>query len=322
MTNSIERILTSMLILALALFIDLAFGEPPDPIHPTVWMGRLISFLKSWAKGGSPKAEKAKGVLLGLATITAFTIPTHIILNVAWKVFGFWGYIVLAALTLKITFSLRGMSFYTMPIALALKEGKVEEAKKWLPFIVRRNPKDLTPSQIISAAVESIGESTVDGVASPLFYFAVFGVPGAVAFRTISTLDSMVGYRDREHINIGWFSASLDTLANYIPARLTALLMILSAAILGMDWRNSWRILKRDRDKTQSVNAGWPMAAMAGALRVQLEKPGFYKLGDDYNAKLTPIHIRQALKIMNITTLLFAGLIVTPLNIVLAYLFS
>ena len=110
--------------------------------------------------------------------------------------------------------------------------------------------------------------------------YALFGVTGAIAFRAINTLDGMVGFKDKEHINTGWFSANLDTVVNYIPTRFTALLMIVAAAILGKDAKNAWKIARRDHAKTPSRNHGWPMAAMAGALKVQLEKPGQYVLGE------------------------------------------
>ncbi len=164
---------------------------------------------------------------------------------------------------------------------------------------------------VVSAAVESIAESTTDGIASPFFYFAVFGVPGAVAYRVINTLDSMVGYKDKANLNIGWFSANLDTIANYIPTRVTAALMVLSAALVGEDWRGSRSIIRRDRHNMQSVNAGWTIAAMAGALDTQLEKPGYYKLGDDKD--LNPNHIGRALRMMNSTVVLFGVFVVLPI---------
>ena len=108
---------------------------------------------------------------------------------------------------------------------------------------MRRDPNSLNERQIVSAAVESIAESTTDGITAPFFFFALFGVPGAFAYRVINTLDSMVGYKNAEYKNIGWFSAKLDTITNYIPARITAYLMVASALLLSMNWRESYRIL-------------------------------------------------------------------------------
>ena len=115
------------------------------------------------------------------------------------------------------------MGQYTKPIAKALKKNDLAEARKWLPYIVRRDPNTLNERQIISAAVESIAESTTDGITAPFFFFALFGVPGAFAYRVVNTLDSMVGYKNAENKNIGWFSAKLDTITNYIPATINSL---------------------------------------------------------------------------------------------------
>jgi adenosylcobinamide-phosphate synthase len=203
------------------------------------------------------------------------------------------------------------MRQYTTPIANALEKDNVDEAKRLLPYIVRRDPATLSKRHVVSAAVESIAESITDGVTSPFFYFALFGVPGAFVYRVINTLDSMVGYKDEAHGNIGWFSANLDTVANYVPSRLTAMLMVVSAMLLGENWRGSWRIIRRDRRCMTSVNAGWTIAAMAGALSTQLEKPGFYKLGDEDG--LEPAHIKRALRMMSVTVVLFSAAVVVPI---------
>jgi len=185
---------------------------------------------------------------------------------------------------------------------------------------VRRDPATLSERHVISAAVESIAESTTDGVTSPLFYFALFGVPGAFAYRVVNTLDSMVGYKDDVHVNIGWFSANLDTAANYVPTRITAFLMVVAAMLLRENWRESYRIMKRDRRNMSSVNAGWTIAAMAGALGTQLEKPGYYKLGDGED--LSPMHIRRALRMMKFTVVLFSVVIVFPILLIETFVVS
>jgi adenosylcobinamide-phosphate synthase len=125
----------------------------------------------------------------------------------------------------------------------------------------------------------------------------------------------MVGYKDFEHVNIGWFSAKMDTIANYIPARLTAFLMIIATWMLQKNWKKAWKMLSSDKGKTESLNAGWPMATMAGALNIRLEKPNFYILGDESSNDPMPNHIHQALQIMKLTTILFGTLIVLTLPI-------
>lgn len=302
----------SLLIFALAFFIDVVFGEIPDNVHPTVWMGKVIAWLKPKAKNKNPKIGKATGVLLCLGAVTLFSVPVYLLL---WgirqvPVLGWLLYVVVAAVLLKTTIAIKCMRTYTVPIAEALKIHDLGTARKWLHYIVRRDPNKLDERHTLSAAVESIAESTTDGITSPFFFFALFGVPGAFAFRVINTLDSMVGYKDPVNINIGWFSAKMDTITNYLPARLTAVLMVVSAGLLGANWRNSWRILQRDKAKTASPNAGWTISAMAGALNVQLEKEGCYALGD--GKLISPDAISRALRIMVLSAVLFGVVVVFP----------
>lgn len=310
----------SALILLIALLIDAVFGEVPDRMHPTVWIGKVIAFLKPRIRSSDPHREKAAGVLLALLVIGLFAVPAFVILFVVRQFLGWMPYIIVGAVVLKMTFAIKCMSEYTLPIERALEDGDVDKAKSFLHYIVRRDPATLDERHIVSAAVESIAESTTDGVTSPLIYFAILGVPGAVAYRVVNTLDSMVGYRDAANVNIGWFSANLDTIANYIPTRVTAALMVLSAMFLGEDWRRSRLIVQRDRHRMQSVNAGWTIAAMAGALDTQLEKPGYYKLGDNHG--LNPGHIRRALRMMNLTVVLFAVVVILPVLLLKGILLS
>ncbi|MCS7115784.1 MAG: cobalamin biosynthesis protein [Candidatus Bathyarchaeota archaeon] len=305
-----------LMMLFLAVFVDLLFGEPPRKLHPTVWMGKVISFLKKRVGSKNAMVEKLGGALMALFVIALFSLPIYFILFIVQVHLGRAAYIVVGALLLKPTFAIKCMKQYVLPISESIEKGNVDKARSLLPFIVRRNPAELDPQHIISAAIESVAESTVDGVTSPFFYFALFGVPGAFAFRAINTLDSMVGYKDLKHINIGWFSAKLDSLANYIPARLTALLMVLAAWLSHENWKSAWRILLRNKNKTESINAGWPMSAMAGALTVQLEKPGFYVLGEEKEA-LSPKHVLRALHIMELTAFLFLLLVAVPIQILI-----
>ena len=275
----------SALIFLLAFLIDLVLGEYPDRIHPTIGIGKIITYFKTKAKNPNPRVEKANGVLFAVLTMLVVAVPVFALLFWLRQSFGFYGqimYVIVGAVLFKATFAVKGMGQYTKPIASALKKKDLGETRRWLPFIVRRDPNTLNERQIISAAVESIAESTTDGITAPFFFFAIFGVPGAFAYRVVNTLDSMVGYKNEENKNIGWFSANLDTIANYIPARLTAYLMVAASFLLKENWRESWRILQRDKRKTVSINAGWTISAMAGALDTQLEKQGCYTLGDDH----------------------------------------
>ena len=310
----------SALILVLALFIDAVFGEVPDRFHPTVWMGNVIAYLKPRIRSGNSRVEKVNGVLLCIGVSALFAVPVFLIVYFTRLWLGVIPYAVVSAVLLKFTFALKCMGQYTLPIAEALERGDLDGGKGWLHFIVRRDPASLDERHVISAAVESIAESTTDGVTSSLFFFGLFGVAGAFVFRVVNTLDSMVGYRDAANVNIGWFSAKLDTVLNYVPARLSGALMVLASMLLGEHRRDSWRIMLRDRRNMVSINAGWTIGAMAGALGVQLEKLGVYNLGDE--GELIPVHIRRALRMMTLTVILFSITIVIPILLLEALLFG
>src|SRR5665648_462917 len=300
----------SVFIFTLALLIDLILGEYPDRIHPTIGIGKLIIYLKKKAKSPNPRVEKTNGVLMALFIMLVVALPVFALLLWLRLSFGSIPYIIAGAILFKATFAIRGMGQYTKPIAAALKKNDLAGARKWLPYIVRRDPNSLNERQIISAAVESIAESTTDGITAPLFFYALFGVPCAFAYRVINTLDSRVGYKNAEFKNIGWFSAKMDTITNYIPARVTAYLMVVAAFILREDWRESSRILQRDKHKTASPNAGFTISAMAGALNIQLEKQGCYILGDDHG--IAAEHISKALRLMTVTAILVGLIVVVP----------
>jgi adenosylcobinamide-phosphate synthase len=259
--------------------------------------------------------------------ILTFTIPAYFGLRLVSTYLGstYLGitvYIIVAAVVLKLTICMKLETDWGYAAAKAIKSGDLEEARKYAHFS-RRDNKKLTGSQIASSVIESISENLTDFRLSPIFYYAFFGLPGAVAFRAVNTLDGMVGFKDPKHINIGWFSAVSDTIVNYIPARLTAFLMVLAAAVLGEDHKNAWRIARRDNANTPSRNHGWQMAAIAGALNVQLEKPGQYAVGDAVE-QLNSEHILRTLKIRNMVFVIFLFIIVLPIlfsvNLLLAIL--
>jgi adenosylcobinamide-phosphate synthase len=313
-------------VLILALILDLLFGDPspnyPDRIqfklHPTVWMGKLTKALEPHFKNPNPKREKLNGVFLGLIVIITFAVPTYFGLKIIYFYLGFLVYIVIAAVILKLTICMKLETDWGIAAARAIESGNLDEARKYAHFS-RRDNKDLTGPQIVSSVIESLSENLTDFRLSPIFYYAFFGVPGAVAFRAINTLDGMVGFKDPEHLYIGWFSAVLDTIVNYIPARLTTILIIIASAILGEDYKKAWRTARRDQAKIPSRNHGWQMASMAGALRVQLEKPGEYIVGDKIE-ELTSAKIITALRIRNVA-LILGTLFTLPIILVTNQLF-
>ena len=307
----------SVSVLILGLLLDVVMGDPSPnspfafyyKIHPTVLMGKFIAALEQRLKNPNSGREKLNGVFLGIATILAFALPTFFVLWAIWFLLGtvhFWlaafAYAAVGIVLVKFTVCIKLETDWAKAAAKAIDAGNVEEARKYAHFS-RRDFSNLNGSQIASGIIESMSENIIDFKFSPIIWYCFLGVTGAVAFRAINTLDGMVGFKDKEHINTGWFSANLDHVVNFIPARLTGVLIIVSAVLLGKDYRTAWKIAKRDHQKTQSRNHGWPMAAMAGALHVQLEKPGKYILGDSIEP-LNGSKILDALKIRDIAIVL------------------
>jgi adenosylcobinamide-phosphate synthase len=286
--------------LAAGLGLDYVLGDPPNRYHPVAWLGRVISYVVPRLKGGH---ERAKGAAFAVLLVALVGLAVHFAAFASVQI-GLVALGIFSAIVLKVAVAVRGMERHAMEIMACVERDDLSGARRSLSMIVRRETGGLDRQHIISATIECVSESTVDGITGPAFYYSLLGPAGALAYRAINTLDSMVGYRDDYYRDIGWMSARLDTAANYLPARLTALLMVVSARMLGTDWKNSLATMRRDHDKTLSPNAGYPMATMAGALRVRLEKVGHYALGDGRELA-TVYKCRQAISIMKLTTLLF-----------------
>ena len=327
MMIEITCLLVAASVLVLALLLDLLVGDPspnyPERIqfklHPTVWMGKFTKILEPYFKNPNPKTEKVGGVLLALTVIIVFTLPVFFGLRIIYAYLGVLVYVLVATVILKLTICMKLETDWGIAAAKAIESGDLNEARKYAHFS-RRDNKELTGPQIVSSVIESLSENLTDFRLSPIFYYAFFGVPGAVAFRAINTLDGMVGFKDPEHLHIGWFSAVSDTIVNYIPARLTTILIILASAILGEDYKSAWAIARRDQAKIPSINHGWQMASMAGALRVQLEKPGQYAVGDQIE-ELNANKIIRALRIRNVAIILGILFMMPVLLLTTVYLF-
>jgi adenosylcobinamide-phosphate synthase len=293
--------------------IDWLFGDPPNRYHPVAWIGQLIGFFVPRLKGGS---EKANGTIFAISLLITVALTIHFLVFATRYLAGVIELVVVSAIILKMTIAMKGMERRAKAIMNGLEDGDLAGTRQNLSMIVRRKTDDLDVQHILSATIECVSESTVDGITGPIFYYSLFGPAGAFAYRVINTLDSMAGYKDDYFKDIGWMSARLDAIANYIPARITALLMVISAKIVGADWKNSFNTLQRDHDKTFSLNAGYPMATMAGALRVQLEKIGYYTLGDEQEP-VTLEKCKDAISIMKVTTVLFCIVVSVPVMLVL-----
>ncbi len=326
--------LTAISVMILGLLLDVIVGDPsPNSpwasyyrAHPTVLMGNYTKALERHLKNQNPQRERLNGVLLGVAVVLTFSLPVFLglwaiwtYLGLVWTWLGILIYAVVGIILVKLTVCIKLETDWAKAAAKAIEANDLDEARKYAHFS-RRDSSNLDGSMITSAVIESMSENLIDFKLSPITFYAFFGITGAIAFRAINTLDGMVGFKDKEHINIGWFSANLDNAVNYIPTRIATLVMIAAAAILRMDWRNAWHIAKRDHKKTPSRNHGWPMGAVAGALGVQLVKPGQYVLGD-LQGPLTPTKIIEALRIRDVSIVLWILLSLPILILIRLYVF-
>lgn len=252
------------MIALIALLIDAAIGWP-DPLfrrigHPVTWLGRLISLLDArWNKGAH---RILRGLAASLVVIAAAAVPA-ILLQAA---LGPW---IAGVLAWPLVAS-RSLHDHVRAVAHPLLAGNLPAARAATAMIVGRDVTQAQAPALARAATESLAENASDGVIAPLFWAAVAGLPGIAAYKAINTLDSMIGHRTPRHNEFGRFAARLDDVANWIPARLTALLFALATG-----WQ-TWRVARRDAHRHRSPNAGWPEAAMAGALNIRLSGPRVY----------------------------------------------
>ncbi len=297
----------------IALFIlDFILGDPRWLPHPVVLMGRFISNFEGSFNRSKLSGLKRKlfGIILAASLPLAAFLLSAIMIGLSYKAgrgFGlavtiFLGFTTVAARSLK-------DAAYRVRDALRLNE--IPAAREALSHIVGRNTSELDEPEIARATVETVAENASDGVIAPLFYLAVGGVPLAMAYKAINTLDSMVGYKNDRYKEFGWASARLDDLANFIPARFTAILMIAAAFLVKLDWKGAWRIMRRDCRNHPSPNAGWPESAAAGAIGIRLGGTNHYPerveerpfIGDDKN-KLERSHISGVVKLMYLSAIL------------------
>ena len=248
---------------AAALLVDALFGEPPEDLHPTVWMGRAISACDKRAlRSKSPLLRRFVGLIMAFALPASVYLAARISLGVAPRpLHG-----VLGAALISTSLSMRGLARAAGAVERELLEGDLEGARASVGALVGRDTDRLSTAGISRAAVESVAENTSDGVVAPMLYGLFFGAPGALAYRAVNTLDSMVGYRVGPYAELGWASARLDDLANLAPARITALA---AAAVSGRPLR-AFEAARRYGVLTTSPNAGWAEAAFAGALGLRL----------------------------------------------------
>jgi len=308
-----------IIILLISILLDLILGDPNNKMHPVSWLGKYINYFVPKLKNEkNKKYEKKNGVIFTTVTIAFFTVIIQLSLvylfNITWILM-----MVLSIFILYSVIAIKGMEKHINAITTALQNNDIENARTSLSMIVSRNTKNLDEQHILSGTIESIADSLVDGILSPIFYFSLFGPTGAFIFRVINTFDSMIGYKESYFENIGWIAAKADTYVNYIPSRIAAVLMIFAAFINNADWKNAITIFRKERNYTISLNSGNPISVMAGALRVRVEKIDHYIIGEPFE-KISIEKCKIAINIMKTTIIIFCIIIASPLIIILGLL--
>ncbi|MGI9953220.1 adenosylcobinamide-phosphate synthase CbiB [Moorellaceae bacterium AZ2] len=300
----------------LALLLDILVGDPRRLPHPTEIMGRGIVLLEKglrpWAH--TPNRQYLAGMLIEILIVGLSWGFTWVLVHLVKGWSSFAGTL-LSAWLLSTTIAARGLAVAAWGIASSLQKGDPAAARRQVALIVGRDTQTLNESEIARATIESVAENTSDGVIAPLFYALIGGVPLAMAYRAVNTLDSMLGYKNERYLYLGRVAARVDDVANFIPARLTACLLCLAAFLFNGRGRQAWQTVRRYGRCHPSPNSGYPEAAVAGALGLRLGGVNYYHgrpeerpfIGEGETA-LRAHHITQAVRLMGVALALFVGL--------------
>lgn len=302
-------ILAHLIAITLAYGLDWLIGDPIDWPHPVKWMGALIAKLEQTLNKGAQR--KYKGILLLLIVLSIVGGVATILTILAYQVSFLTG-ISVEAILLWSTIAQRGLKEAALSVYVPLQERNITEARQKLSYIVGRDTKQLEEEGIVRATVETVAENTSDGVTAPLFWALIGGAPLALVYRATNTCDSMVGYKNERYAEFGWASARFDDVLNYVPARLTAICMLLSNRSSHSKRLNAAKIVLRNAPKHPSPNSGWGEAAVAALLGIQLGGINYYKgirsdrakMGEP-NLPINPTHILAVNQILIRTVLTF-----------------
>ena len=316
--TSITLLCFVVIALILSLAIDIIFGELPTRIHPVVIVGSFIDIFKK-------TFINVKGRISGLLVVLCVCAVSAIILYVIYSICSVNGILlfIVFIILLSSSFSVNMLLQTAVDVKDALDES-IDKARQLVSYLVSRDTEELTESFIVSATIESLTENITDSYIAPVLYYFVFGaiiiyhpfdnclyylllIP--IIYRIFNTMDAMLGYQTDELADIGFFPAKIDDIMNYIPSRISGMLVVVSAYLLGFDGKNAYKIMRRDARKCPSPNSGYTMATTAGALNIQLIKKDTYILGDD-NKDITADDISKAVKLTKLTIILFTIIII------------
>ncbi len=300
----------------LAILIDIVFSEPRGYIHIAVFSGRLGTFFSKHIP--RKRRSVAMGWVVLLSTLIIIMVIFYLIFDLIYLIPAiFFFFLIFYAIIEKSTFAFSSMRDHIKPIITSLEDGNVNDARVYLARVVRRDTSQLDERLIISASIETLSEGITDSFVGALFYFSLFGIMGSIFYRIVNTLDSTIGYRDRENLKFGKPTALMDTILNYIPARISAALIIASAYLL--NYNNSKYRMGSMFYSLQSKNAAYSICAVASQLNVRLEKAGSY-IVNNRGFDPTLLDLKKTMHIFYMSFALMIMLIVIPLTIIASYL--
>lgn len=295
--------------ISIAYFIDRLVGDPPHWPHPVRWIGRLISFLERHLNHG--KYKRLKGVAMLLFVLLVVFSIVLLLIVIGYRIHPIVG-MAIESIIIATTIAQKSLKEAALEVHAPLEKGDLAGARIKLSYIVGRDTDTLNEGEIARGAIETVAENTSDGVTAPLFWALIGGAPLAIVYRATNTCDSMVGYVNERYKDFGWASAKWDDVMNWIPSRITGIIMLLGTKPLRIEYPRAWKILFRDAKKHPSPNSGWGEAAVAAILGIQLGGINYYKGVVSNRAKmgepLVPIqadHILLTNNILDKTVFLF-----------------
>lgn len=307
----------SLCALILGFCLDLLIGDPHGIPHPVVYIGKLISATEKLARRLFPKTVRGENIAGGVIWVVVVLVSTGLPLLVLWLAYGVNRWLGLALETVMCAqiLATKSLGQESRKVYAALKTGDLEKARQAVSMIVGRDTARLDEAGVARAAVETVAENTSDGVIAPMLFLAIGGAPLGFFYKAVNTMDSMLGYVEMPYKNVGLVPAKMDDVFNFLPARISALLMLAAGALLGMDGKNGWKIFKRDRYNHASPNSAQTESVCAGLLGLRLAGDAWYhgvlhkkKFIGDPIREIEPEDIPRACRLLYLTA--FFGLVV------------
>ena len=307
--------LDAILVVVLALAIDRYIGEVPNSVHPLRWMGNILAAIDRHVVCRGSKKAVAIGFLSYLLVFLIFTgvglaltsLVRYGLTSAVSPLAGEVAWILVTAVLFKISFAIFSFRKHCDPICEDLDAGRVEDAASKVQMIVSRNTKGMDAEHIASSCCETVTENLVDSVYSPVLYFGILGLPGAVMFRCANLMDAMWGYLNDRYALLGRFPAKFDDVLGFVTSRVSPYFIALAGMMLGMDWRRSVPAARAEHTKTPSPNSGWSMTAAAAVLGISMEKKGVYVMGD--GPMPTTDDVRRCCRLIELSAMIFLLLV-------------